>query len=272
MYFGIICSASMETIQRKTLLYRTGVGGMDHYINHVLGCAHGCRYPCYAFSMAQSYGRVRSYDEWCRPKLVGNALELLDKELPRLKEKIRSVHLCFSAGVKDEGESMQNDFDMLKKELIKRLEDYFGSDEKRIAHAKNVLKYAEQLLRAEKADPYVVIPAAVLHDVGIKAAEEKYGSAAARYQEKEGPAIAGRILVEMGYEDQNVYEICAIIARHHSPRAFEDTNFKVVYDADWLVNFPEEVAVRDPEKIRQTIRKIFLTPSGRETAEKLFLP
>jgi DNA repair photolyase len=86
----------METIQRKTLLYKTGVGGMDYCINHVLGCAHGCRYPCYAFSMAQSYGRVRSYDEWCRPKLAANALQLLDKEIPKLKAKIRSVHLCFS--------------------------------------------------------------------------------------------------------------------------------------------------------------------------------
>lgn len=86
----------METIRRKTLLYKTGVGGMDYCINHVAGCSHGCRYPCYAFSMARSYGRVKDYGEWCRPKLVANALELLEKELPRLKPKIRSVHLCFS--------------------------------------------------------------------------------------------------------------------------------------------------------------------------------
>lgn len=86
----------METIERKTLLYKTGVGGMDYCINHVLGCAHGCRYPCYAFSMARSYGRVRSYEEWCRPKLVRNALQLLDREILRLKTKIKFVHLCFS--------------------------------------------------------------------------------------------------------------------------------------------------------------------------------
>ncbi len=86
----------METIQRKTLLYKTGVGGMDYCINHVLGCSHGCRYPCYAFSMKRSYGQVRSYEEWCKPKLVANALVLLEKELPRLHEKIHSVHLCFS--------------------------------------------------------------------------------------------------------------------------------------------------------------------------------
>jgi DNA repair photolyase len=86
----------LKTIKRKTLLYKTGVGGMDYCLNHVLGCSHGCRYPCYAFNMAKSYGRVHSYEEWCEPKLVENALELLDKEIPRLKHKIRSLHLCFS--------------------------------------------------------------------------------------------------------------------------------------------------------------------------------
>jgi DNA repair photolyase len=86
----------LETIKRKTLLYKTGVGGMDYCINHALGCSHGCRYPCYAYSMKKSYGQVTSYEDWCRPKLVSNALELLDKELAKFGDKVRSVHLCFA--------------------------------------------------------------------------------------------------------------------------------------------------------------------------------
>lgn len=166
---------------------------------------------------------------------------------------------------------MQNDIDALRKVLLKELENYFGNDRKRIDHAKSVLKYAEQLLREEQADPYVVIPAAILHDVGITVAEEKYKSAAAEYQEKEGPAVAGRILVEMGYEDSNIYEICAIIARHHSPRKFEDTNFKVVYDADWLVNLRDEVGTKDKGKLKAAIDKVFLTSAGRRLAEEVYL-
>ena len=38
-------------IQRKTMLYVTGVEYGDYTMNHVLGCAHGCKYPCYAFMM-----------------------------------------------------------------------------------------------------------------------------------------------------------------------------------------------------------------------------
>ncbi|MEE1061431.1 MAG: hypothetical protein UH080_06370 [Ruminococcus sp.] len=38
-----------ETIIRKSMLYKTGVEYGDYIINHVLGCSHGCQYPCYAF-------------------------------------------------------------------------------------------------------------------------------------------------------------------------------------------------------------------------------
>lgn len=83
-------------IQRKTLLYKTGVEYGDYTINHVQGCSHGCLYPCYAFMMAKRFGKVKTYEEWLIPKIVCNALDLLKKEIPRLKHKITSVHLCFS--------------------------------------------------------------------------------------------------------------------------------------------------------------------------------
>jgi DNA repair photolyase len=92
----------METITRKTLIYKSGLG--FYCLNHALGCSHGCGYPCYAFSMAKHYGRVNSYRDWCKPKLVSNSLELLDKELPKLCAKIVAgaqdeegrIHLCLT--------------------------------------------------------------------------------------------------------------------------------------------------------------------------------
>lgn len=86
----------MKTITRKAMLYPTGVEYGDYSMNHVLGCAHGCKYPCYAYLMKKRFGQVKTYDEWCEPKLVSNTLELLDKEISRLKDKIKSVFLCFS--------------------------------------------------------------------------------------------------------------------------------------------------------------------------------
>ena len=86
----------MKTICRKTMLYKTGVEYGDYTMNHVLGCSHGCKYPCYAFLQKKRFGKIVTYDEWIEPCLVINTLELLDKEIPRLKEKIKSVHLCFT--------------------------------------------------------------------------------------------------------------------------------------------------------------------------------
>jgi len=46
--------------------------------------------------MAKRFGTAKTYEEWCVPKLAENALEILDKEIPKLKDKIESVQLCFS--------------------------------------------------------------------------------------------------------------------------------------------------------------------------------
>ena len=83
-------------IQRKTMLYETGVEYGDYTMNHVLGCAHGCKFPCYAFMMKKRFGQVSDYNTWLEPYLVSNTLQLLDKEIPKLKDKIQSVQLCFS--------------------------------------------------------------------------------------------------------------------------------------------------------------------------------
>lgn len=86
----------MNTITRKTMLYKTGVEYGDYTMNHVLGCSHGCLYPCYAFLMAKRFGKAETYEKWCEPRLVSNVLEILDREIPRLKSKIESVQLCFT--------------------------------------------------------------------------------------------------------------------------------------------------------------------------------
>ena len=86
----------MKKFKRKSLLYKTGVEYGDYTINHAQGCAHGCKYPCYAMMMAKRFGTAKTYEEWCEPKLAENALEILDKEIPKLKDKINSVHLCFT--------------------------------------------------------------------------------------------------------------------------------------------------------------------------------
>lgn len=83
-------------IKRKSMLYETGVEYGDYTMNHVQGCAHGCRFPCYAYLLKKRFGQITDYDAWIEPYLVSNTLDLLNKEIPRLKDKITSVQLCFT--------------------------------------------------------------------------------------------------------------------------------------------------------------------------------
>lgn len=111
----------MTTIKRKSLLYKTGVEYGDYTINHVQGCAHGCKYPCYAMMMAKRFGKVKTYEDWCEPKLAENALDILDKEIPKLKDKIESVQLCFTTDPFMFGYDEVSEMSM---KIIKKLNDH----------------------------------------------------------------------------------------------------------------------------------------------------
>lgn len=108
----------MKTITRKTMLYKTGVEYGDYTVNHVQGCSHGCKYPCYAMMLAKRFGKAKTYEEWCEPALVSNALEILDKEIPKMKDKISSVQLCFSTDPFMYG---YEDISQMSIEIIKKL-------------------------------------------------------------------------------------------------------------------------------------------------------
>lgn len=159
-----------------------------------------------------------------------------------------------------------------KEALVREMEAYFGDDARRINHAGRVTAYAERLLGQEAGDYSIVIGAAVLHDIGIPQAEKKYGSPSGKYQEIEGPPIAREILTGLGFEDGQVEEICEIIGHHHSPGKINTTNFKILYDADWLVNLEHEYDIRDKKKLGNIIERVFLTGSGRALARETYLP
>lgn len=159
----------------------------------------------------------------------------------------------------------------MKQQLIKEMKKVFGSDNRRIRHALSVLKYAEQIQAEQGGDMLIVQAAAILHDIGIHRAERKYGSTAGKYQEIEGPPIARKILQKYDLPAESVEHICRIIANHHTARDIDTTEFRIVRDADWLVNIPDEHAALDSRKLRDLIGRVFKTRKGAELATGLFL-
>jgi len=156
--------------------------------------------------------------------------------------------------------------------LVDAMEKTFGADKRRIDHALAVLKHAEEILAAERgASPLVVKAAAILHDIGILEAERKHGSSSGRFQEMEGPPIARKIMEEIGLDEATVDHVTRIVGAHHGARGIDTKEFRIVWDADRLVNLPEEFPDADDEKLRSVIDKVFKTKTGAEIAERLFL-
>lgn len=160
---------------------------------------------------------------------------------------------------------------IIRDKLIGEMKKVFGDDQKRIEHALAVLNYAEQIQAAEGGDPLIVKAAAILHDIGIHEAERKYDSSAGKYQEIEGPPIAEEILKRYDIDAEAIEHICKIIANHHSARDIDTMEFRIVCDADWLVNIPADFPEASEEKLQGIIDKTFRTNKGREIATQSFL-
>ncbi len=159
----------------------------------------------------------------------------------------------------------------MRNTLINKMKEVFGDDQKRINHALAVLGYAERIQAVEGGDESVVTAAAILHDIGIHQAEKKYKSAAGKYQEIEGPPIAEKILNGECVDLERIEHICKIIANHHGARNIDTIEFRVIWDADWLVNIPDECGAMDTNKLKEFIGRIFKTDTGRQIARELYL-
>lgn len=169
------------------------------------------------------------------------------------------------------GTSPTQQVNFLRDRLIEEMKKVFGADRKQIGHALSVLDYARQIQEVEGGDPLVVKAAAILHDIGIHQAERKHGSSAGRYQEIEGPPIARDILTRCGISGSDIEHICKIVGSLHSGKDIDTIEFRIVRDADWLVNIPTELADCSDKVLRETIDKVFKTRTGLQIATELFL-
>ena len=159
----------------------------------------------------------------------------------------------------------------MTEQLIAEMVKVFGDDVKRINHAMAVLWHAQRIRQAEGGDELVVDAAAILHDIGMHEAERKHNSTAAKYQELEGPPIAAEILSKLGIDGSTAEYICRIVGNHHCARGMNSIEFCCLWDADRLVNIPEECRSMDKTKLESFIDKVFRTKSGKEMAKQLYI-
>lgn len=152
-----------------------------------------------------------------------------------------------------------------REQYMEELRQHFGPDQRRINHALKVLTYAESIMDGEKLDEEarkVVTITALLHDVGIKIAEQKYSSSAGTYQEIEGPPIVMEIMNRHREVQKMIERVTYIVGGHHTPSKNNGLDFQIIWEADLLVNIEEEELDKDIEVVRRIITKNFRTNTG----------
>lgn len=155
--------------------------------------------------------------------------------------------------------------------LARAMMEFFRGDPEQIQHFVKVYTYAGWIAKWEGLDEETcerIAAAALTHDIGIRPAREKYGSSAGPLQEQEGPAAAGPMLREIGFDPALIERVCYLIGHHHTYTDIDGIDYQILVEADFLVNFQEG---NQPEPvIRSTGEALFRTAVGKQLLCELY--
>jgi len=151
------------------------------------------------------------------------------------------------------------------------MEKYFGHDVRRIAHAHEVTGHAMNLLQYIDADPLLTLCACYLHDIGIPEAERKFGHCSGKLQEQEGPPVARMLLSDIPIDAELINRICELVGVHHTPKALDTPEFRILWDADALVNLAEVAEGKRPHEMEKIIDQSLVTEAGHRVACEIYL-
>ncbi len=149
--------------------------------------------------------------------------------------------------------------------------DYFAGDPRRIQHLAKVHAFAALIGRKEGLDSrtlFILEAAALVHDIGIRPAEEKFGSCTGALQEQEGPAEAEKLLTSLGIAPDVVERVCHLVGHHHTYGSMDGPDYRILVEADFLVNLHEDGA--GSAAVRAALDHIFRTPSGTALCRTMF--
>lgn len=155
--------------------------------------------------------------------------------------------------------------------LIDSMIRYDNGDPKRIHHFLKVHAFAYQIGKEEHLDPaalFTLETAAIVHDIGIRKAEEVYGSSAGPYQEELGPVIADEMLSGLGWPREVIDRVCYLVGHHHTYTGVNGIDYRILLEADALVNLYENNS--PPQVQKQFYDHVFRTESGRQLCRILY--
>lgn len=159
----------------------------------------------------------------------------------------------------------------MTEQLITEMIQYYKGDPKRIQHFMKVHDFSRTIGLLEGLDEktlFILETAAVVHDIGIKVSEEKYGSCEGKLQEQEGSAIAKDLLQRLHYEPEIINRVCYLVGHHHTYKDIDGMDYQILVEADFLVNLYEDQVTETA--IRNAYDRIFRTESGKKLCWEMF--
>lgn len=132
-------------------------------------------------------------------------------------------------------------------------------------HTKEIIQFALEILHHVCGDRKIVMPAAILHDVGwsqvpkeicLKARTPEGDPKLIKIHETKGAAIAKKILDTVAFDDSLAEEIIDIIDGHDTREEALSVNDKIVKDADKLSRFSKSSFNRLPFQRAMTPQEI----------------
>lgn len=148
---------------------------------------------------------------------------------------------------------------------------YYSGDAKRIQHFTKVHSFAKLIGEMEQLDQEtltLIEVTALVHDIGIKAAEAQFGSSNGKLQEQLGPEIAKGFLKELGYNEEKIQRVCYVVGHHHTYNDIQGVDYQILVEADFLVNFYEDELSK--EAVKKAYNNIFKTASGKKLCEVMY--
>ncbi len=161
---------------------------------------------------------------------------------------------------------------MINEKMIQKMVEFDARDPKRIQHFLKVYQFAHVIGVEEGISEElqkILDLAAILHDIGIRPSEEKYGRCDGKLQEQEGPAYAMQLLKEFSeVTEEERDRICYLIGHHHTYQNVEGMDYQILLEADFLVNAYEDELPR--EAILTFKQKVFRTETGKRLLDTMF--
>lgn len=155
--------------------------------------------------------------------------------------------------------------------LYIKMIEYYNNDPRRIQHFCKVYSFSKLIGELENLSPKdleILETAALVHDIGIRISEQKYGNSSGMNQEKEGPTEAVKLLRELEYPENIIERVAYLVGHHHTYHNIEGLDYQILVEADFIVNMYED---HESKSVCEKVyKKIFKTNSGKRIFRTMF--